>query len=78
MVVQANVAQTAAAVLPRTGVETVVVTEIADLHPQPKRSLINFLVKYVKRMVPPFRSRGANTQRRAEGGCRDTLSCGDA
>ena len=54
MVVQANVAQTAAAVLPRTGVERVVVTEIADLHPQPKRSLINFLVKYVKKMVPPF------------------------
>ena len=45
MVVQANVAQTAASVLPRTGVETVVVTEIADLHPQPKRTLINFLVK---------------------------------
>jgi long-chain acyl-CoA synthetase len=54
MVVQANVAQTAAAVLPRTGVERVVVTEIADLHPQPKRALINFLVKYVKKMVPPF------------------------
>ncbi|MEL0136920.1 MAG: AMP-binding protein, partial [Halieaceae bacterium] len=33
MVVQANVAATAAAVLPRTGVEQVVVTEIADLHP---------------------------------------------
>ncbi len=59
MVVQANVAQTAAAVLPRTGVETVVVTEIADLHPQPKRSLINFLVKYVKRMVPEFSIPGA-------------------
>ncbi|MDG2460548.1 MAG: AMP-binding protein [Luminiphilus sp.] len=59
MVVQANVAQTAAAVLPRTGVETVVVTEIADLHPQPKRALINFLVKYVKRMVPAFSIPGA-------------------
>ena len=59
MVVQANVAQTAAAVLPRTQVETVVVTEIADLHPQPKRTLINFLVKYVKRMVPAFSIPGA-------------------
>jgi long-chain acyl-CoA synthetase len=59
MVVQANVAQTAAAVLPRTGVERVVVTEIADLHPQPKRALINFLVKYVKKMVPPFHIPGA-------------------
>ena len=59
MVVQANVAQTAASVLPRTGVETVVVTEIADLHPQPKRTLINFLVKYVKKMVPAFSIPGA-------------------
>ena len=54
MVVQANVAQTAASVLPRTQVEKVVLTEIADLHPQPKRWLINFLVKYVKKMVPTF------------------------
>ena len=59
MVVQANVAATAAAVLPRTGVEQVIVTEIADLHPQPKRTLINFLVKYVKKMVPAFHIPGA-------------------
>ncbi len=59
MVVQANVAQTAAAVLPRTQVETVVVTEIADLHPQPKRALINFIVKHVKKMVPKFHIAGA-------------------
>ena len=59
LVVQANVAQTAAAVLPRTGVEKVVVTELADLHPQPKRSLINFVAKHVKKMVPPFDIPGA-------------------
>ena len=59
MVVQANVAQTAAAVLPRTQVETVVVTEIADLHPMPKRTLINFIVKHVKKMVPKFHIAGA-------------------
>ena len=59
MVVQANVAATAAAVLPRTGVEQVIVTEIADLHPQPKRTLINFLVKHVKKMVPAFHIPGA-------------------
>ena len=59
MVVQANVAATAAAVLPRTEVEQVIVTEIADLHPQPKRTLINFLVKHVKKMVPRFHIPGA-------------------
>ncbi|MEE4202847.1 MAG: AMP-binding protein [Halieaceae bacterium] len=54
LVVQANVAATAAKVLPRTQVEKVVVTELADLHPQPKRTLINFVAKHVKKMVPAF------------------------
>ncbi len=54
LVVQANVAATAAAVLPRTDVEKVVVTELADLHPMPKRLLINFVAKHVKKMVPQF------------------------
>jgi len=54
LVVQANVAQTAATVVPRTPVANVVVTELADLHPQPKRAVINFVAKYIKRMVPTF------------------------
>ena len=61
LVVQANVAQTVAGVLSETGVERVVVTELADLHPQPKRWLINFVAKYVKKMVPPFSIPGALT-----------------
>ncbi len=63
LVVQANVAQTAAQVLPRTGVTQVVVTELADLHPTPKRQLINNVAKYVKKMVPPFHIPGALTFR---------------
>jgi long-chain acyl-CoA synthetase len=59
LVVQANVAQQAAAVLPRTAVEKVVITELADLHPQPKRFLINFVAKHVKKLVPPFSIPGA-------------------
>lgn len=54
LVVQANVAATAASVVPRTAVSQVVVTELADLHPQPKRTLINLIAKHVKKMVPPF------------------------
>ena len=52
LVLQANVAETAAAVVERTPVEQIVLTEIADLHPQPKRFLINAVVKHVKKMVP--------------------------
>lgn len=32
----------------------VIVTEIGDLFPAPKRIIINFILKYIKRMVPPF------------------------
>lgn len=54
LVVLANVAQNTAKVLPKTGIETVIVTELADLHPAPKRQILNFLIKYVKKMVPAF------------------------
>ena len=71
LVVQANVAQTAAAVLPRTGVKHVLVTELADLHPTFKRLLINNVAKYVKKMVPDFDIPGA-------GSLRDALKLGES
>jgi len=52
LVVQANVAEVASKVVSKTKVEQVVLTEIADLHPAPKRWLVNGVVKYVKKMVP--------------------------
>jgi long-chain acyl-CoA synthetase len=61
LVVQANVAQTVAEVLPRTGVKHVLVTELADLHSPLKRLLINNVAKYVKKIVPPFSIPGAGT-----------------
>ncbi len=54
VVVLANMADKVEAVLPVTGVETVIVTEMADLHPGFKRVLLNFAVKYVKKMVPAY------------------------
>lgn len=54
LVVLANIARNAASIIEETDVETVIVTQIADLHPSPKRQLINFAVKYLKRMVPGF------------------------
>lgn len=59
LVVLANVASTAAKVVPDTGVNTVIVTELADLHPVPKRQILNFLIKHVKKMVPAFSMPGA-------------------
>lgn len=65
LVVQANVAQTVAEVLPKTPVKHVVVTELADLHPPLKRVLINGVAKHIKKIVPPFNIPGAISLRAA-------------
>jgi long-chain acyl-CoA synthetase len=55
LMVLANIAKNASEVIGETQVEKVIVTELADLHPPLKRTLINFVVKHVKKMVPSFR-----------------------
>ncbi|WP_096085916.1 AMP-binding protein [Agaribacterium haliotis] len=54
LVVLANVAAAANAVVDQTPVEHVIVTELGDLHPGLKRPLINFVVKHVKKLVPDY------------------------
>ena len=54
LVVLANVAANVSKIVAKTNVEHVLVTEIADFMPWPKRQLINAAVKYLKKMVPPF------------------------
>ncbi|MBQ0728730.1 MAG: AMP-binding protein [Thalassolituus oleivorans] len=41
-------------VLKDTGLKHVIVTSLADMLPQPKRTLINFAAKHVKKMVPGY------------------------
>lgn len=41
-------------VLPETDIHCVVVTQLADMLPQPKRLLMNLAVRYIKRMVPAW------------------------
>lgn len=50
----ANYAHLLEQILKQTKVESVVITEIADLFPTPKRILVNSVVKYVKKMVPAY------------------------
>jgi long-chain acyl-CoA synthetase len=71
LVVLANVADRAAEILAQTQVEKVILTEIGDLLPTPKRQLVNFAVKYVKKMVPAFSLPQAIS-------LRDTLKRGSA
>jgi long-chain acyl-CoA synthetase len=54
LLILANMANMAEQVVPKTGIELVMVTELADMHPFPKRTLINTVVKHVKKMVPAY------------------------
>lgn len=54
LVVLVNMAVNVEKVLPRSRIEHIIVTEVADMHSPLKRRLMNAVAKYVKRIVPPF------------------------
>ncbi|MBY5991414.1 long-chain-fatty-acid--CoA ligase FadD [Ferrimonas balearica] len=51
-------------VVNQTPVEHVILTKIGDQLSAPKRTLVNFVVKYVKKMVPKYHLPGAVSMRR--------------
>ncbi|NND58730.1 MAG: long-chain-fatty-acid--CoA ligase FadD [Gammaproteobacteria bacterium] len=57
IVILENFAHTLEEVLNDTSVETVITTRIGDMLPAPKRQLINFVVRHVKKMVPKWNIR---------------------
>ncbi|WP_172152586.1 MULTISPECIES: long-chain-fatty-acid--CoA ligase FadD1 [Pseudomonas] len=50
----ANMAHLVEQVLPKTGIKTVIITEVGDMLPPLKRLLVNSVIKYVKKMVPAY------------------------
>lgn len=54
IILLSNIAKSAAQIISETSVEHVIVTNLADLHGFPKKQLINFVVKHVKKMVPDY------------------------
>jgi len=54
IVILENFAETLSKIIDKTDVKTIITTRIGDLAPFPKSLLINFVVKYIKKMVPPF------------------------
>jgi len=54
LVCLANMAHLAEKVVPKTEVQYVIVTEVADMLSPLKRLLINSVIKYVKKMVPAY------------------------
>jgi long-chain acyl-CoA synthetase len=65
IVVLENFAHTVAAVLGRTAVKTVLVTRVGDALPGVKASIVNFVTKHVKRLVPRWDIPGAVDYRAA-------------
>jgi long-chain acyl-CoA synthetase len=59
IIILENFARTLEEVIGRTKVKTVVTTQIGDMLGFPKSLLANFVVKRVKKMVPPFSLPGA-------------------
>ncbi|HLR17003.1 MAG TPA: long-chain fatty acid--CoA ligase [Alcanivoracaceae bacterium] len=54
LVCLANMASLAEQVLPKTQIETVIITEVGDMLSGFKRFLVNAVVKHVKKMVPAY------------------------
>lgn len=54
LVVLANVAHTASSILMHTAVETVVVTEVGDLHGPFRGRLLNLAIRHLKKLIKPF------------------------
>jgi len=65
LVTLANFASVIQEVLPRTPIETVIISELGDMLNPFKRTLVNGVVKYVKKMVPAFDIPGAISFRQA-------------
>ena len=54
IVIIENFTHTLQEVLAQTPVKTVITTELGDLFPFPKRLLVNFVVRHIKKMVPTW------------------------
>jgi long-chain acyl-CoA synthetase len=59
VVILANFAHNLEKIIHETSIETVVITEIGDMLGGVKKTLVNFVVKNVKKMVPPYKISGA-------------------
>ncbi|MDF2179833.1 long-chain-fatty-acid--CoA ligase FadD [Aliiglaciecola sp. CAU 1673] len=59
IVIIENFAHTLAEVVEDTGIKKVFLTSAGDMLPAPKRWLVNFVVKHVKKAVPPFHLKNA-------------------
>lgn len=55
IVILENFASTLQAVIHKTALKRVVVVSLGDLQPAPKRQLVNFAARHIRKLVPPWR-----------------------
>lgn len=67
IVIVSNFAFNLEKILGSTSIKHVVVTDLGDMHNPVKRQIVNFVVKYIKRMVPAYHIPGAIPFRKAIG-----------
>lgn len=65
IVIMANFANSLQQIVGNTSIKHVIVTEIGDLFPPVKRTLVNFVVKRIKKMVPAYELKGSISFREA-------------
>ena len=65
IIVLENYAHTVERALPKTAVETVIVTRVGDHFPAPQRWLVDFVVRHVRKLVPEWRIEGTVAYRAA-------------
>ena len=61
IVILENFAHVLEEVIDDTEIEQVMTTRIGDMHPWPRSTFLNFAVKHIKKLVPPFSLPGAIT-----------------
>jgi|TARA_R110001592_G_scaffold122298_1_gene328844 long-chain acyl-CoA synthetase len=54
IIVVSNFANTLEEIVDQTPIESVIITNLGDQLSAPKRTLVNFVVKYIKRLVPKY------------------------
>ncbi|MGX9418905.1 long-chain-fatty-acid--CoA ligase FadD [Vibrio sp. RC27] len=65
IVIVSNFANSLQQVIKRTSVKHVIITNLGQMLPRVKGTVVNFVVKYVKRMVPKYYMPGAISMRKA-------------
>ncbi|GAC1299819.1 MAG: AMP-binding protein [Steroidobacteraceae bacterium] len=67
IVIVENFAHVLQQVLPRTSLKKVLVTRIGDLLGMPRGAIVNFVLKHVRKQIPPWKMAGAATFKSALG-----------